>query len=39
MIKFTTIVEGESNVPFSIAITLRCSGRCYSFHRIVPLYP
>ena len=25
------IVEGEPKAPFSLATTLRCKGRCYSF--------
>ena len=34
-----TIVEGDPKAPFSIAITPRYRGRCYSFHWIAPLYP
>ena len=38
-VKLATVVEGDQKAPFSIATTLRCRERCYSFHRIVPLYP
>ena len=37
--KLATVVECNQKAPFSIATTLRCRGGCYSFPRIVPLYP
>ena len=38
-VKLVTFVKGDSKTPFSIATTLRCRGRCYSFPGIAPLYP
>ena len=38
-IKLATVVEGDPNAPFSIAITLRCRGVCYYFPWIAFLYP
>ena len=32
-------VEGNQKASFSIATTPRCTGRCYSFPWISPLYP
>ena len=37
--KLATVVEGDPKAPFSIATTPKCRGGCYSFPRIVPLYP
>ena len=34
-----TLVKGDSKDPFSIAITPRCIGGCYSIPWIAPLYP
>ena len=33
-----TVVEVDSNALFSVLATPTCSGACYSFHRISPLY-
>ena len=33
----TTVVEGDPKAPFSIATTLKCRGRGYSFPWIAPL--
>ena len=33
------VVEGDPEVPFSIATTERCKERRYSFLWITPLYP
>ena len=38
-VKLETLVEGDLNVPFSIATTPRCWGGCYSIPWIAPLYP
>ena len=38
-VKLATVVEGDQNAPFSVATTLRCRGRHYSFPWIAPLYP
>ena len=38
-LKLATVIEGEQNVPFSIATTPRCKGGRYSFPWIAPLYP
>ena len=38
-VKLTTIVEGNSKAPFSLATTPRCRGGHYSFPWIAPLYP
>ena len=34
-----TVVEGNLKALFSIATTPRCSGGCYIFPLIAPLYP
>ena len=39
IVKLATIVEGDPKAPFSITTTPRCSGGCYSFPWIAPLYP
>ena len=36
-VKLATVVEGNPNVPLSIATTLRCKGGHYFFPWIVPL--
>ena len=38
-VKLVTVVKGNQKAPFSIAITPRCRGGCYSFPWIVPFYP
>ena len=38
-VKLVTVVEDHQKAPFSIAITLKCRGRRYSFPWISPLYP
>ena len=38
-VKLATVVEGDQKAPFSLAITLWCSGGRYSFPWITPLYP
>ena len=38
-VELMTLVEGHSKAPFSIVITLRCRGGCYSISWIAPLYP
>ena len=37
-VELATLVEGDPKVPFSIAITPKCRGGCYSILWIVPLY-
>ena len=36
--KLATFVKGDLKAPFSIATTLRCKERGYSFPKIAPLY-
>ena len=36
---YIVVVEGDPKVPFSIATTPRCKGRCYFFPWIAELYP
>ena len=31
LLKLATVVDGDSKTPFSLVITLRCKGECYSF--------
>ena len=38
-VKLLAVVEGDQEVPFSIATKPRCRGGCYSFPWIAPLYP
>ena len=35
-VMLATLVEGDPKTPFSIAITPRCRGGCYSFPGVAP---
>ena len=37
--KLVAVVKGDEKALFSIAITPRCRGGCYSLTLIAPLYP